>query len=438
MQLFDQRHLCPLSLHSGGWAVNRSATQILGRNIPDMALVAVLSARSMTEPGQGAGQGKSVTRRRGELTFAGQSIVEYQARLAHAAGAGHALILVDDISPILTTTVDRLATDGIHATLIRDMPALGRMIGGTDQILLIGDGNIVPASHIELLVHNDHASLLVVPSGPGTRAFERIDAEQMWAGALVAPAPMLFKILDMLGDWDVPLTLVRQAVQEGTSRTLCDVTDVFDGRIAVATDQAIADAATEALARTVPRTNDSAGDVDDWPVGGPAARIVPFAIRHGIASTMLRNVAIGLGLLGLVAILGGLVTVGCLLCFIGVVTDRVAGQLDRLLRLAMGTRPLDHAVGIIALLAILATGIVHGGGGALGAAAAVLSVGLIALTPVIRRKGIGAEVPEVLKFAPGTALLLLAFGGLLGATGMLFAICALLAFASHANQLLRT
>lgn len=391
----------------------------------------------MIEPGHGGAPGGAVTRRRGELFFAGQSIVEYQARLAHAAGAGHALILVDDISPILTTTVDRLAADGIHATLIRDMPALGRMIGGADQILLIGDGNIVPASHVELLAHNDHASLLVVPSGPGTRAFERIDADQMWAGALIAPAAMLLKILDMLGDWDVPLTLVRQAVQEESARTLCDMADVFDGRITVATDQAVADAATEALARAIPRTSDAQGDIDDWPVGGPAAWIVPFAIRHGIASTMLRNVAIGTELLGLVAILGGLVMLGCLLCFLGLVTDRVAAQLDRLLRLAMGTRPLDHAAGAIALLGLLGTGVVHGGGGTLGAAAAVLCVGLIALTPVIRRKGIGGDVPEVLKFAPGTALLLVAFGGLLDATGTLFAICALLAFASHANQLLR-
>ncbi len=402
-----------------------------------MALVALLSARSMTEPGPGHIPGSAVTRRRGELGFAGQSIVEYQARLAHAAGAGHALILVDDISPILTTTVDRLASDGIHATLIRDMPALGRMIGMADQILLIGDGNILPASHVELLAHNDHASLLVVPSGPGTRAFERIDAEQMWAGALIAPAPMLLKILDMLGDWDVPLTLVRQAVQEGSARTLCDMTDVFDGRIAVATDQAIADAATEALARTIPRNNDALGDIDDWPVGCPASRMVPFAIRQGITSTAIRNVAIGLALLGVVAILGGLVMLGCLLCFLGLVADRIAGQLDRLLRLAMGTRPLDHATGIIALLAILAVGTIHGGGGALGASAAVLCVGLIALTPVIRRKGIGADVPEVLKFAPGTALLLLALGGMLNAIGVLFAICALLAFTSHANQMLR-
>lgn len=392
----------------------------------------------MTDAAQGSGRGGAVTRRRGELSFAGQSVVEYQARLAHAAGAGHALILVDDISPILTATVDRLAADGIHATLIRDMPSLGRMIGGADQILLIGDGNIVPASHIELLVHSDHASLLVVPSGPATRMFERIDSEQMWAGALLAPASMLLKILDMLGDWDVPLTLVRQAVQDGTPRTLCDVADVFDGRIAVATDQAVADAATEALARMVPRTADAAGDIDDWSVGGPASRIVSFAIRHGIASTMLRNVGIGMGLLALVAILGGLVTLGCLLCFLGLVTDRVAAQLDRLLRLAMGTRPIDHAMKVIALLAILVTGVVHGGGGAPGAAAAILSVGLIALSPVVQRKGIGSEVPPVLKFAPGAALLLLAFGGLLGATGSLFAICALLAFASHANLLLRS
>ncbi|HEX7854081.1 MAG TPA: hypothetical protein VF503_10330 [Sphingobium sp.] len=398
-----------------------------------MALVAVLSARSLTESGPG-GVG---ARRRAELHFAGQSLVEYQARQAHAAGAGHILVLVDDISPVLTAMVDHLSADNIHASLIRDLPALGRMIGGSDRILLIGDGHILPSPYIELLPQSEGNRLLILPSGPGTQTFERIDGSQMWAGALVASAPTLLGILDMLGDWDLPLTLVRQAVQEGCARVSCDMADVFDGRIAVATDQAVADAATQALARSPGRSNAVADDSDDWPVGKPAALIAPFAIRHGIAPAMLRNLGIGLGLLGLVAILGGLIMLGCLLCFAGLISDKVGGQLDRLLRLASGTRPIDHAMWTIALAAILATGMIHGGGGALAGGGAALCTGLLALTPVIRHKGIGQDVPGLLKFAPGTALLLLALGGLFNATPTMFAICALLAFGSHANQLLR-
>lgn len=379
------------------------------------------------------------SRRRGELGFAGQALVEYQARQAHAAGAAPILILVDDISPILTGVVDRLAVDGIQATLIRDLPTMGRMIASTDRILLIGDGHILPAGIVGLLALGDGPRLLVLPAGQATRAFERIDGEHHWAGALAAPAPMLLGLIDMLGDWDLSLTLLRQAVQEGAGRTLCDMGEVYDGRIAVATDQSIADAATEGLARGAGSvTAEGGGDIDDWPVGRPAALVVPVAIRHGVAPAMLRNLAIGLGLLGLVAILGGLALLGCLLCFAGLVSDTVAARLDRLLRLATVSRPVDHVVPIIALLAILTTGLLHGGGGALGGAAAAISVGLLALSSALQRKGVGQDVPALLKFAPGTALLLLALGGLFNALGSMAAICALLAFASHANLLLRS
>lgn len=396
-----------------------------------MALVAVLSARSMTEP---AGP-----RRRGELSFAGQALVEYQARQGHAAGATSILILVDDISPILTGVVDRLAADGVQATLIRDLPTLGRMIAVTDRILLTGDGAILPGGVIRLLALGEGARLLVLPAGQATRAFERIDGEHQWAGALAVPAPMLLGLLDMLGDWDLALTLVRQAVQDGAARTLCDMGDVYDGRIALATDQAIADAATLALARGSDGNAGEGvgGDIDDWPVGRPAALIVPVAIRHGVAPGMPRSLAIGMGVLGLVAIAGGLVLLGCLLCFAGLVSDAVSARLDRLLRLVTASRPMDRVPTVIALLAILAVGLLHGGGGPLGGAGAMVSVGLLALGPLLQRKGVGTDVPEVLKFAPGTALLLLALGGLLDAMDSMTAVCTLLAFASHANQLVR-
>ncbi|CAN5301671.1 hypothetical protein BH10PSE13_BH10PSE13_23590 [soil metagenome] len=396
-----------------------------------MALVAVLSARSTTEP---AGP-----RRRGELSFAGQALVEYQARQARVAGAAPILILVDDISPILTGVVDRLAVDGIQATLIRDLPTLGRMIAVTDRILLIGDGAILPGGVISLLALGEGARLLVLPAGQATRAFERIDGEHHWAGALAVPAPMLLGLIDMLGDWDLALTLLRQAVQEGAARTLCDMAEVYDGHIVVASDQAIADAATQALARGAdsnPREG-VGGDIDDWLVGRPAALVVPIAIRHGVAPAMPRHLAIGMGVLGLVAIAGGLVLLGCLLCFAALVSDAVAARLDRLLRLATASRPIDRVASVIALLAILATGLLRGGGGALGSAGAIVGVGLLALGPLLQRKGVGVDVPEVLKFAPGTALLLLALGSLLGMLESMAAVCALLAFASHANRLVR-
>jgi hypothetical protein len=394
-----------------------------------MVLVAVLSARSMTEP--------SAARRRGELSFAGQTVVEYQARQSHAVGATQILILVDDVSPVLTTTVDRLAADGVHATLIRDQPTLGRMIGTGDMVLLIGDGHIVPTAIIAPLIRGEGGHVLVLPSGAPTRAFERIDADHMWAGVVTAPAPILLGLLDMLGDWDLPLTFLRQVVQEGAGRTICDLTDVFDGRIVIVTDAATADAAAQALTRTRDRGTRGEGDLDDWPVGRPASVLVPLIIRHEIAPAVVRNMAIGIGLLAIVAIVGGVTTLGFILAFASLLADRVAAQLDRLLRLLPHKRPVDRAVPVLVLIVLLVGGLLHGGDGPLSGAGAMAFVGLLALRGVLQRKGIGEDVPEILKFAPGCALLLLAFGSLIGALPTAFAIGALLAFASHANLILR-
>jgi hypothetical protein len=399
-----------------------------------MALVAILSVRTATRhvPGE------LYARRQGELIFAGQTLVEYQARLAHAAGAAQIAILVDDVSPVLTGAVDRLGQDGIHVSLVRDMPSLGRMISLADGILLIGDGHVLPSRDITRLAQGAGSGLLVLPSGPSTGAFERIDAGQAWAGAARAPAPLLLGLLDMLGDWDVVLTLVRRLVQDGADRDLCDMSEVFDGQIGVITDQATADAATQALTRAGQGMDRPDGDLDDWPVGRPAGLLTPLVVRRGIPGTTLRTGAIALSLFGIALIWADWVTSGLILCLAALIGDRLARQLDRILRFAPGTQPIEYATRAAVLAAILEVGLLHGGGGALAGAGALLSVGLLALIPLARSRGLGRDVPGLFKFAPGAALLVLIAGTVLGATGQASALCALLAFASLAWLVVHT
>lgn len=397
-----------------------------------MALVAVLSARSATVSATGATQ----ARRRGELAYAGQPVVEFQARQAHAVGAGHIAILVEDVSPVLTGVIDRLGDDGIRATLVRDMPALGRMISGEDEILLVGDGQILPNAHLAGLADAPGPRLLVLPAGPATEGLERIDAGHMWAGAARAPAPTVLSILDMLGDWDLPLTLVRRLVQDGAARTLCDISDLYEGRMVVATDQAVADAATEALTRRHGGAAAVSGDLDDWPVTRPATMLAPVVVRHGIAASTIRAGAIATALLAILLIGLGLPVLGLLLTFGAMIADRTAGQLDRLLRMVPTGQAANQAVHVLTLLAILVMILRYGGGTTLGNAAALLLVGLLALAPFTVARGIGTSVPSLLRFAPGTAVLILLGGALLGFPGAAAALCAGLAFASHACLIL--
>ena len=349
-----------------------------------MALVAILSARSATDSARDDGVGGV---RRGELHFAGQTLVEYQARQAHAAGASAIAILVDDVSPPLTRAIDRLDDDGIHASLVRDMPALGRMIAMEDAVLLIGDGHVLPSAEVAALAEAMTPTLLILAATPMTRAFERIDSDHVWAGGLRARAASVLTLVDMLGDWDLSLALMRHVVQEGAQRRACDVAAVLEGHIAILSSPAAAEAATRALATGGMRTAGSEGNMDDWPVGQPAALLAPLALRYEVRSAVLRAGAIAMGILGLLALVGGWSAVGLLLCFGALIADRVAALLDKLLRLSAPRRPIDRAVVAIALVAVVVAGLLGGGGGVLAAAGAIITAGLLAL----HRPGAGAR-----------------------------------------------
>jgi hypothetical protein len=400
-----------------------------------MALVAVLSVRSATQnPAPG-----SPARRQGELAFAGQTLVEFQARQAHAAGAAQIAILIDDVTPLLTGTIDRLHGDGIAVSLIRDMPTLGRMISAGDEILLIGDGYVLPAHHLGVLAQAEGPRLLVLPSSPATHGFERIDASHMWAGGARASAATVYALIDMLGDWDFALALVRALVQQGATRTLCDVTEVFDGQIAIMADQATADAATDALTRNGGGGQSFAtGELDDWPVGRPAALLIPLAVRRGVAPQALRNGSIGLAILGIVLAMAGLVLPGLLSALAALIVDRAAREMDRVLHLVAAARPMDHLVYALVLFAIMLVGVWDIGGGFLASAAGMATAGLIGLIHLAGRRGIGAGVSGWARFGAGTTLIILTFGSLLGILAQAYAFCAILALASLGYMLFVT
>lgn len=395
-----------------------------------MALVAVLSARSAADPGTGG------PARRGELAFAGQTVVEYQARQTYVAGANSITILIDEVSPILTGLIDRLGADAIHATLVRDLPAVSRLVGAEDEILLLADGYILPTAEVRALVNATEPSLLVLPATPMTQAFERIDADHMWAGGLRARATTLHAIVDMLGDWDLPLTLMRRTVQDGAQRLACEVGSVLDGHLAIINSPAAAVAATTALAFGNTAPGPVSGDLDDWPVGRPTALLAPLVVRYEVSAVAVRAGAIGVAVLGLVALVDGLPTLGLLLGFCAMVGDRIATQLDRLLRLTTKAGPAEYAVRLLALATILGAGLLSGGNNPLAATGAALVVGLLVLIALVRARGQAGAAPSASILAPGTVLLILALGSLVGMLGTACAICALLAFTSHAYQLM--
>jgi len=207
-----------------------------------MALVALLSARD------GALDRAAPGRTGALIDFGGQPLLEYQARLAINAGAERVLIHVDSATADLGQLLDRLAAEGqSEIALVQDMTMLSRSLATDDRVLLITENLILPSEALASLLVAGPASMLVLPAVPATSAFERIDAEANWAGSLSLPARNVLATLDMLGDWDLSLTLLRRAVQDDVRRVALSPELVMDGRLALVRDQASADVALQAL-----------------------------------------------------------------------------------------------------------------------------------------------------------------------------------------------
>jgi len=238
-----------------------------------MTFAAILSASRAS--------GDSPAALRATLHFAGQTLVEYQARQAVRAGADRIMILV--------------SADGIAVALIRDMVSMVRDAPRDADVLLVADGAVVAQGHYDALAGQAGNALLVTDDSRASAPFERIDAGQRWAGlARINPA-LLFGTLDMIGDWDLALTLVRSAVQGGAVRITVPQDDLLEGRVALVDGQEQADLAAQAVMSTGTRSGSSSrGGIEHY-LFGPLARLLgPALMRSQVPAMQVRIGSIAL------------------------------------------------------------------------------------------------------------------------------------------------
>ena len=149
------------------------------------------------------------------LPLAGQSLIEYQARCAFAAGAAPIVLIVERIPAALNEAFDRLRQDGINVIAVSDgLEAASRFEAGA-LILLVGDGIVAHPQLAATLADQEEPCIATLPDDPEHERFERIDAQSRWAGLAVVEGHMLASTAAMLGDWDLQSTLLRRTLQEG-------------------------------------------------------------------------------------------------------------------------------------------------------------------------------------------------------------------------------
>ena len=149
------------------------------------------------------------------LPLAGRTLIEYQARCLAAAGAVPLTRLVERVPPALNEAFERLRGEGIAVVPVSDGNEAASRFEAGSQLLLLADGIAPDMGDLELLLEEGDGAILTVPDDEGHAEFERIDAQQRWAGLAKVDANMLGATAAMLGDWDLQSTLLRRSVQAG-------------------------------------------------------------------------------------------------------------------------------------------------------------------------------------------------------------------------------
>lgn len=358
---------------------------------------------------------------RASLHFAGQTLVEYQARQAARAGADRIMILVSVITPALSQAVDRLSADGIPVALVRDMVSMVRDAPRDSDVLLVADGIIVAQAHFDAIAERDGNALLVTDDSRASAPLERIDAGQRWAGLARISPDLLFGTLDMIGDWDLSLTLVRAAVQSGARRVTVPQDDLMTGRVALVDGQAQADLVAQAVMSAGSTAKRTRGAGEHY-ILCPAARMLsPALMRTQVPATQVRIAAMALGAISLVPIELLWPAAGFLMLLLALGLAEIADRLDEL---ALRSPPAGWTAFVVPFFAV---GGISLAGGSVMATCLALLLAIVQLADRWRRTG--AARPWMI-FTPASAILLLLLTAIFGATSLGFELAMLAVIAS--------
>ncbi len=150
--------------------------------------------------------------------LAGRTLVEYQARCAHALGAAPIVVIVERVPAALNEAFERLRGEGIIVVPVSDSSEASSRFEAGAHILQLADGLAPDLSLLSRLTEFAEPAIAVVPDDAEHEDFERIDGTSRWAGAALVEGHILGSTAAMLGDWDLQSTLLRRAVQAGARR----------------------------------------------------------------------------------------------------------------------------------------------------------------------------------------------------------------------------
>lgn len=343
---------------------------------------------------------------RAQIIFAAQTLIEYQARQALHAGATQLFVMVEAVTPQLSRMVDRVSGEGVEVHLVRDMAGLVRQLPRESDVLLFADGMIVDQKHVMELGLAQGNALLVVGDDALTAHLERVDSVHRWAGvARVAPAT-LFNTLDLIGDWDIVLTILRAVVQSDPRRIVMDQSEVGEGKLALIDRQETADVVGKSLSGTQLSGGEGAG-FERYALGLPARLAATQLLRMQISSHSIVWGAAGLGALGLLGAALGWVIPAIMLFLIALLVEMTSRHLG-----AMGQHVSTAGLTGLAPAMVVSLGIAVLGIGSSAVSDGVYLGALCVLTVLVLNAKKAPSLPGWAFMTPGSAAAILMAGAI--------------------------
>lgn len=277
-----------------------------------MALAALIAAyHESAEPGA----------LRAMLPLAGRTVVERQARLARAAGAGPIVIVVERIPASLAAALDRLRRQRVPIVVARSAEEAAAAIDPNDHLLVIADGAVADASQLERLARTEGSMVLTVPDGAHGELYERIDASSRWSGLAAMDGAMLRDTAEMLRDWDLQSTLLRRTLQAGARH------ESAEGPVAILDSFGDLD---DLERRIVAGAGETRGGWAAWLLA-PIERVVTQLLMAGpVGSSAVGTAAAALTAVGAIFLAYGWLWTGLALVLLATPFDGIAARLARL------------------------------------------------------------------------------------------------------------
>ncbi len=247
------------------------------------------------------------------LPFGGQTVLEFQVRVAHSAGANHIVVMVSKLPADMVAAFDRLRASGINVDVARDPRDAADRIHPDERLLVMTDGVVVDRYTLAELVRTSQSSLFTVLDQPANAAFERIDSTERWCGMAMIDGKLLRETVAMLGDWTLAPTLLRAALQAGATRIRLSEYAVI-GR---ATDIPTARALAGQMAAGVQAQAE--GPVVSYVARPIAARVVPVLLNHSVPLDLIAVFPLILSFLSLLFLAFGWVVSGYLVFLLAMV-----------------------------------------------------------------------------------------------------------------------